>query len=320
MRVPFYLVDSSGNPVTGLSFSGAEIQISKNGSSNVNGSGASAPIGAGAYYYELGAGEDNTPGALLVKVNKAGSRPVVATITIPVVGSDLILDQADDTLRRIPAFLVNSSGAVVTGATPSGAQLQVSKNGAAWVDAGGTWDEIGGGEYYYTATAGEVDTAGFLALKVAATGAIVYVYSATIAEAVDTTGNGGGGYFGGYFGGDASPLQAPTISNITPVRATPGAPGAFSTNYSVARATPIEWDLTNIVPGAGITITVKLGNRDETYTALGHDGEWLWPFDVDSSIGDLSSEPVHVSLLPRDGWPPVPVDIKCAAVAPAVEP
>jgi hypothetical protein len=131
-------------------------------------------------------------------------------------------------------------------------------------------------------------------------------------------------YFGGYFGSASSgALAAPVISNVTPaLGADPGAAGAFSADYSTARNTPVEFDLTGIVPGAGITISIKLANRDETYTALAHDGTWLWPFDIQpaNSIGDLSVEPVHVTLLPRDGWPPVPVSIQVAAVKPAVGP
>lgn len=130
------------------------------------------------------------------------------------------------------------------------------------------------------------------------------------------------GYFGIYFGGgggDVGPLTAPVISNLSPTRATAGTAGAFSADYSTARATPIEFDLTSIVPNANITISFKRADRDETYVALGHDGEWRWPFDTESTIGDLSSEPVHVSMLPRGGWPPVAIDFQVAAVKRAVE-
>lgn len=125
------------------------------------------------------------------------------------------------------------------------------------------------------------------------------------------------GYFALVTGGSA--LETPTITNVTPARAEPGEAGAFSLSYSDARNTPIEFDVSDIAAGAGVTISVKFGTRDETYVALAHDGTWLWPFDVDSSIGELASEPVHVSLLPRDGWPPTSVDIKVAAVKAAVE-
>lgn len=127
------------------------------------------------------------------------------------------------------------------------------------------------------------------------------------------------GYLGdaGVAGG---PLGAPTLSNFTPdMDLQPGEPGAFSANYSVARFTPVEFDITDIVAGAGITISIKFDHRDETYTILSHDGVWLWPFDTESSMGGLAAEPVHVVLLPRDGWPPVPWEIKVAAVKPAVE-
>jgi hypothetical protein len=127
------------------------------------------------------------------------------------------------------------------------------------------------------------------------------------------------GYIGGS-GGSDGPLTPPTIDNITPAHdVAAGTPGAFDVNYSIARNTPVQFDLTNIVAGAGVTISVKFQHRNETYVALDHEGTWQWPFDAFSTIGDLGLEPVHVSLLPRDGWPPVPFAIKVAAVKPAVE-
>jgi hypothetical protein len=126
----------------------------------------------------------------------------------------------------------------------------------------------------------------------------------------------------GYYSDEivADPLSAPTISNLTPSELTPGTPGAFSATYSIARFTPIEFDLTDIASGAQISIVAKFANRNETYVVLHQDGSWRWPFDAHSTIGVLSSEPVHVSILPRDGWPPVPFEFHVAAVAPAVEP
>ena len=117
------------------------------------------------------------------------------------------------------------------------------------------------------------------------------------------------GYFGRYFGeipGGGS-LFAPVLSNFVPAHdVTPGAPGAFSAVFSYARLTPIEFDITNIAVGAKISIAVKFGDRDETYVALDAAGNWRWPFDITgpgkNTIGELLSEPVHVTLLPRGGW------------------
>jgi hypothetical protein len=113
-------------------------------------------------------------------------------------------------------------------------------------------------------------------------------------------------------------LAAPIVSNLTPA--------TFPSSYSIARFTKVEFDLTNIVPGAGITLAIKFAHRDETYTILDTTDpdpakRWKWPFDSsDNTIGDLTAEPVHVSLLPRDGWPPVPWSLVPAAVKRAVTP
>lgn len=131
----------------------------------------------------------------------------------------------------------------------------------------------------------------------------------------------------GYVAGVGPPgtggIASPTISNITPSEdIEPGEPGAFSASFKVARLTPIEFDLTNIPAGADITISVKYEDRNETYTALapGTGGVFTWPFDVqaDNEIGLLSSEPVHVRMLPRGGWPPTVVSFVVAASAIAV--
>lgn len=111
-------------------------------------------------------------------------------------------------------------------------------------------------------------------------------------------------------------VSAPVLSNITPdVDEAPGQPGAFSSAFKLARLTPIEFDITNIAPGAQIAITVHYEDRNETYVALDVRGVWRWPFDVsgDNTIGDLTSEPVHVSMLPRGGWPPTVVSFEVAA-------
>lgn len=124
----------------------------------------------------------------------------------------------------------------------------------------------------------------------------------------------------GHFVSALESAGAPVLSNFTPSEdVEPGQPGGFSTSYSIARVTPIEFDITGI-GGFGITIVVKLAGQLATFTALNFDGEWLWPFDDgNSSIGVLSSEPVHVVLLPRGGWPPGISDVEVASFTKATE-
>jgi len=81
--------------------------------------------------------------------------------------------ESNPQLRRIffTIYVADGSALATTAAVaPPAHAVQVSINGAAFVDAGGSLQHIGAGSYYYEATAGEVATAGFLAVKYQATG------------------------------------------------------------------------------------------------------------------------------------------------------
>jgi hypothetical protein len=80
------------------------------------------------------------------------------------------INETTASLRRIPFVLYDLTQALQPGQTVTGAEVQVSKNGGAFVNGAGSVVEVGGGAYYYEATAGEVDTEGWLMLKVVNTG------------------------------------------------------------------------------------------------------------------------------------------------------
>lgn len=82
--------------------------------------------------------------------------------------------------RRIPVYLRDSAFVPVLGALPVGAQIMVSKSGAAWVNAAGIWFEDGAGLYYYQATQSETATDSFLLLRVAWPGAKIFVLNVDI--------------------------------------------------------------------------------------------------------------------------------------------
>ena len=104
----------------------------------------------------------------------------------------LVLDQTTSDLRRIPLRLVSDADGItpVLGATVAAAELQVSKNGGAEANRAGTITEVGGGGYYYEATAAELDTPGYLSLRLDKANVkadIFYAYvgaSATAAAAI----------------------------------------------------------------------------------------------------------------------------------------
>lgn len=92
--------------------------------------------------------------------------------------------------NRIAFVMVDSSGNEVAG-LGSGFTLQLSKNGGAFAGSAGTKAEISDGWYSYTATAGEADTVGPVAVKVTGSGAVQqnleYVVKQRTAGAIEYT-------------------------------------------------------------------------------------------------------------------------------------
>lgn len=78
-------------------------------------------------------------------------------------------------LRRVYFMIYIADGSALAddgsaATAPPAGTIQVSINGAAFVDGGGTLAHIGRGEYRYEATAGEVPATGFLGVKFVRTG------------------------------------------------------------------------------------------------------------------------------------------------------
>jgi len=220
MKLPIYIVDAVGAPVTGLTLSGAEIKVSVDGGVLGTATGTAAEIGQGAYYYETAPGD--VAGRLLQLYVRDSGASIAYSLAIDTPVAYDFPSGATGAQRYLPVFLVDSSNAPVTGAAPTGSQIQVSIDGAAWADAEGTWTELGSGEYYYNPSDDEAHLDGLLLLRVAATGAVVYGYAA-------------------FIGGDGAD---PTVDVVSPdENEPPGDPGAFPTDYETAIRTPIVIDL-----------------------------------------------------------------------------
>lgn len=136
------------------------------------------------------------------------------------------------------------------------------------------------------------------------------------------------GYSLGYAEGLADGLEIALggfiISNITPIDGDiePGEPGAFSATFKTARLTPIAFHLSGIPAGLEIAISVKYGDRNETYTARDCEGAFVWPFDVEAHNTLIESDGgavADVEIMPRGGWPPTRVEFKCSAAIKAVQ-
>jgi hypothetical protein len=123
-RVPVFLEDLSGNPVTGLVITGAERQVSKNGTLFATGLGTVAEIGSGAYYYELALLEVNVPGYGMLSIVKAPAVPFVYTWDVLSQTTSIAIYRMrafDSTLARMvywKSFIVDTAGADYTGPGP----------------------------------------------------------------------------------------------------------------------------------------------------------------------------------------------------------
>jgi len=93
--------------------------------------------------------------------------------------AQILIKQNETTaaLRRWPIRMVQSAdhSTPSTGLTFSAGDIKISKNGAAEANHAGTVTELASGLYYYEASAGEVDTAGFMTARFSKAGADMFV-------------------------------------------------------------------------------------------------------------------------------------------------
>jgi hypothetical protein len=118
-RIPLFLFDDDAAdeyaPKTGLTFSAAEIRVSKNGAAEVNSAGSVVEVAGGVYYYEATAAEVDTVGFLSVRPVKAdvyGAPSIVQVIALN------LYDAAGAGMSRLDAT-VSSRLASATYAAPN---------------------------------------------------------------------------------------------------------------------------------------------------------------------------------------------------------
>lgn len=284
------LTNPGGVAVTGEDFSGVgEKMISVAGAAFVAAAGAILEMGNGYYALQLEATEVETAPWVAVKLDVV-CQPVISrgSITQGYEGA-IAINEPDADKRRVgPVPAVNSSYVALT--TTVGITVQISKNGAAWGAAAGTLTLTENGLLYYNPTVGEVDSAGWLALR----------FTGTMAETV----------FREDITAIAGDITAPTITVVS----------TFGDNFRDNRTTPWQAELDDFPEGADAVIEVHYAERNETYVARSADGEWRWPFDIEpDNAVDLGAVPATVQLLPRGGWPPDDVEIVIGAARQAVE-
>jgi hypothetical protein len=191
-RIPVYLQDALNNPVTGAVPVGAQLQVSLSGAAWTNGAGTWTEDANGAYYYQATQAETVTDSFLMLRVAATGAKVVVFPVDI---GIRTIVSEPTATARYYPIYLVNAGGVPQTNLTITGAEVQLSKNGAAFANGAGVVAEIGGagngqGAYFYEATLPEVNTLGYDMLKVVKAGALPFVYTWNIVAPAPPSGGG----------------------------------------------------------------------------------------------------------------------------------
>lgn len=119
--------------------------------------------------------DETTPYASSSSSGGGGGSVSIMTRTITV-------SEATAARRRIPIYLVDATDGTTeeTGVTISGSECRISKNGAGAADCTGSVVADENGLYYYQAAAGDVDTIGYVTVRIADTAARKYIGVANI--------------------------------------------------------------------------------------------------------------------------------------------
>lgn len=167
-RIPVYLVDIDGDPVTGAT--PLTLQVSLSGAAWALGGGSWVEVGAGLYYYEATQAETMTFSYVLLRVTATGARDFVFAVDI---GTRIHLT-AEGEARRVAVYLVDVGGNGVPGVVPT--SLEVSLRGDLLTAASGAFTEIGDGAYSYELAGAEL-VEGFGVLRVTGAGVLTFVYT-----------------------------------------------------------------------------------------------------------------------------------------------
>lgn len=96
----------------------------------------------------------------------------------------VIIRQGESTAeyRRVPVYMLDDADGKTpeTGLTFSSSDVKISKRGGAEANSAGTVTEVAGGLYYYTFTAGELDTVGFITARFIKSGCRTFVAQAMV--------------------------------------------------------------------------------------------------------------------------------------------
>lgn len=105
------------------------------------------------------------------------------------------------------------------------------------------------------------------------------------------------------WGGEVFPASAVVVDSTAPVIAniTPAPSGPLAATYAAARATLVEFDVTDLSPGlSAVLVSVQLEGEDEVYLAF--DGtRFSGQFDDLSTVAAIANG-FHFAIIPNLGW------------------
>lgn len=139
------------------------------------------------------------------------------------------LNEATAARRRIPVLLSNSSDGYTPATGVTSATLFISKNGTV-SNGAGSLVEIGSGQYYYECGASEIDTLGWISLKVCNTNTFRDYDAIAHITAYDA-----------YNGWDLGLARIPYISGAADVFLVPRAELAATPSFPVSLSDAIAW-------------------------------------------------------------------------------
>lgn len=259
----------------------AATQIAKNSSALSTAIGQITHVGDGLYCYEFDETEVDTPGFVAFVFSRAGYRPQLAWTSVEAIWSP---GETDTTLLRFPFAIVNDDGELAEGAVASGAELQTSRHGAAFANAGGSLTEIDYGFYFYEGVAADAADEGPLAVKFEKAG-----FRTTFAT-FDVAASGGAG-------------DPPAISIVSPTPGVaPGDPGGFPADFESAIHTPIVIEVSAAGGLALVVVVVRFKDETQIERCIYRRGAFRRGFAA-ASFEEIDGDILRLHVIPDSSWP-----------------
>ncbi len=188
--IPFFVVDTDGAGVGGITFDAGDVKIRKHGVAWANVAVLPAEVtggAAGSYLLSLALAETDTAGEMFYSVAHAGIKTLISAVQIDPPAGSFNLDEATAALRTIPLVIVDADGDGVAGITFNAGDSKIHKHGGSWVASANLPTEVTGGvagAYTMVLATAELDTIGELFYQITHAGIQTYVNAISVAPGV----------------------------------------------------------------------------------------------------------------------------------------